>query len=113
MLKFGQLHLRVPISPHPHQHLNFYMYIFYPIVILVDLSYDCIFCSFDNTASLLAQLVKNLPASAGDTGLIPGLVRKNLLEKKMATHSSILAWEIPQAEEPCGLQFMGLQKSRT
>ena len=35
------------------------------------------------------------------------------LEKEMATHSSILAWEIPQTEEPGGLQSMGLQKSQT
>ena len=35
------------------------------------------------------------------------------LEKKMATHSSTLAWEIPRIEEPGGLQSMGLQKSRT
>ena len=35
------------------------------------------------------------------------------LEKEMATRSSILAWEIPWTEEPDGLQFMGLQKSRT
>ena len=31
----------------------------------------------------------------------------------MATHSSILAWEIPWAEEPSGLQSMGLQESDT
>jgi len=31
----------------------------------------------------------------------------------MATHSSILAWEIPQTEEPGGLQSMGAQKSQT
>ena len=30
----------------------------------------------------------------------------------MATHSSILAWEIPRTEEPGGLQTMGLQKSQ-
>ena len=35
------------------------------------------------------------------------------LEKKMATHSSILAWEIPWTEEPGGLQSMGSQKSGT
>ena len=35
------------------------------------------------------------------------------LEKEMATHSSILAWEIPWTEEPDGLQSMGLQKSWT
>ena len=32
------------------------------------------------------------------------------LEKEMATHSSILAWEIPWTEEPGGLQFMRLQR---
>ena len=35
------------------------------------------------------------------------------LEKEMAPHSSILAWEIPWTEEPGGLQSMGLQKSGT
>ena len=35
------------------------------------------------------------------------------LEKEMATHSSILAWEIPWTEEPGGLQSMGLQKNQT
>ena len=35
------------------------------------------------------------------------------LEKKMATHSSILAWEIPWTDESGGLQSMGLQKSQT
>ena len=35
-----------------------------------------------------------------------------LMEKEMATHSSILAWEIPRTEEPGGLQSMESQKSR-
>ena len=35
------------------------------------------------------------------------------LEKEMATHSNILAWEIPWTEEPGGLQSMGSQKSQT
>ena len=35
-----------------------------------------------------------------------------VLEKEMATHSSIFAWEIPWTEELDGLQFMGLQKVR-
>jgi len=43
-------------------------------------------------------VAKNLPADAGDVGLIPDLGRS--LEKEMATHSSILAWEIPWTEEP-------------
>ena len=45
-------------------------------------------------ASLVAQLVKNLPCNVGDLGSIPGL--GNPLEKGAATHSSILAWSIPQ-----------------
>ena len=36
---------------------------------------------------------------------------EDLLEKGMATHSGILAWEIPWTEEPGGLQSMGLQES--
>ena len=36
-----------------------------------------------------------------------------LLEKEMATLSSILAWKIPWAEEPGGIQSMGSQKSQT
>ena len=35
---------------------------------------------------------------------------ENSLEKQMATHSSILAWEIPWTEEPGRLQFMGSQR---
>ena len=37
---------------------------------------------------------------------------EDALEKEMATHSSILAWDIPWTEEPDGLQFMGLQRVR-
>ena len=40
------------------------------------------------------------------------LGQKDPLEKGMETHSSILAWRIPWAEEPGGLQSMGLQRSR-
>ena len=40
------------------------------------------------------------------------LGREDPLEKEMATHSSILAWEIPWTEEPGGLQFMGSQRVR-
>ena len=38
--------------------------------------------------------------------------REDPLEKEMATHSSIFAWEIPWREEPGGLQSKGLQKSQ-
>ena len=37
---------------------------------------------------------------------------KDPLEKEMATHTSILAWEIPLTEEPGGLQSMGSQRVR-
>ena len=56
-------------------------------------------------------MVKNLPASAGDVGAIPGLGRSPGVG--MAMHSSILAWRIPWTEEPGGLLSMGLQKSQT
>ena len=52
------------------------------------------------------SVVKNLPAMAGDVGLIPG--SEDPLEKEMGTHSSsILAWEIPWTEDPGGIQSMG------
>ena len=53
-------------------------------------------------------MVKNLPDSAGDACGTPGSGKS--LEKKMATHSCILAWEIPWREEPWGLQSMGGRK---
>ena len=48
--------------------------------------------------------------SAGDAGSIPE--SEDPLEKTVATHSSIRTWEIPQTEEPGGLQSMGLQRVR-
>ena len=59
---------------------------------------------------LVAQTVKNLPAIR-ETG-VQSLGQEDPLEKGMATHSSVLAWEIPWTEEPGGLQFVGSQ-SRT
>ena len=47
--------------------------------------------------------------NARDLGSIPGSGR-DLLEKEMATHSSILAWKIPWMEESGRLQSMGLQR---
>ena len=41
---------------------------------------------------------------------VPSLGREDPLEKEMATHSNILAWEIPWIEEPCGLQPKGLKR---
>ena len=51
---------------------------------------------------------KAFACNAGDPGLIPA--SEDPQEKEMATHSSILAWRIPRAEEPGGLQSMGLQR---
>ena len=62
-------------------------------------------------ASQVAPVVNNLPANAGDAGLIPEL--EDLMEQEMATHSSILAWKIPQTEEPGRLQSMGSQGDTT
>ena len=53
------------------------------------------------------SVVRNLPASAGDSGSTPSL--ENLLEEEMATHSSILAWKSPWTEEPGRLQSMASQ----
>ena len=56
----------------------------------------------------MAQRIKRLPARQ-ETG-VRSLVWEDLLEKEMATHSSILAWRIPQTEEPGGLQSTGSQR---
>ena len=64
-----------------------------------------------NWASLVAQMVKNLPAMQ-DTR-IQSLGQEDPLEKGMAAHSSVLAWRIPWTQEPGGLQSMGLQESDT
>ena len=58
-------------------------------------------------------MVKNLHANAGTAGdVVQALGREDPLEEEMATHSSILAWEVPWTEEPGGLQSMGSQKVR-
>ena len=61
-------------------------------------------------ALLVVQTVKNLPAM--QETWVQSLGWKDPLEKGMATHSSILAWKIPWAEELGRLRSMGLQ-SRT
>jgi len=59
-------------------------------------------------ASLVAQLVKSLPAMRETW--VQSLGREDPLEKEMATHSSILACRTPWTEEPGGLQSMGSQR---
>ena len=58
------------------------------------------------------SVVKNLPANSGDGGECGFHSGVLSLEEEMATHSSILAWEIPQIEEPSGLQSMWSQRIR-
>ena len=60
--------------------------------------------------SLVAQTVKHLPTMWKTR--VQSLGQEDLLEKEMATHSSILAWRIPWMEEPCRLQSMGSQRVR-
>ena len=55
----------------------------------------------------MVLVVKNPPASAGDIETqVRSLGQEDPLDKETATHSSILAWEIPWTEEPSRLQFM-------
>ena len=61
-------------------------------------------------ASLVAQMVKNLPTVLETQ--VRSLGQKDPLEKGMATHSSILAWRILWTEEPDGLQSRGSQRVR-
>ena len=53
--------------------------------------------------------VKNPPANTGDT--VQSLDQENPLEKEMATHPSILAWEIPWTEEPGGATVHGVTRA--
>ena len=59
-------------------------------------------------ASQVAQMVKNLP-TVQETQ-VRSLGQEDLLEKRMATHFSILAWKIPKTEGPDRLHTMGLQR---
>ena len=62
----------------------------------------------------MTQRVKNLPAmqKIRETQ-VQSLGQEDPLEKQMANHSSVLAWEIPWTDEPGGLQSMGSQESDT
>ena len=59
-------------------------------------------------ASLVAQMVKRLPTMQETQ--VQSLGQEDLLEKEMATHSSILAWKIPWMVEPGRLQSIGSQR---
>ena len=64
---------------------------------------------YDEWASLVTQMVKN--PSAMQKIRVQSLCQEDPLQKVMATHSSILAWEIPRTEELGGLQSKGSQES--
>ena len=59
-------------------------------------------------ASLVAQMVKNLPAMQETQ--VQSLGQEDPLQKGLATHSSILAWKVPWTEKPGRLQSMGSQR---
>ena len=71
------------------------------------LKYD----SLSRSAFLVAQTIKNLPAM--QETWVQSLSWEDPLEKGKATHSSILAWEIPWTEKPGGLKSMGHKESDT
>ena len=72
----------------------------------------CFICNrLGRVASLMAQMIKNLPAMQETLGSVPGL-GDPLEQEGMATHSIILALRIPWTEEPGGLQSMGSQRVR-
>ena len=59
-------------------------------------------------ASLVAQMVKRLPAM--QETWVRSVGSQDPLEEELAAHSSILAWRIPRTEEPGGLQSMGSRR---
>ena len=61
-----------------------------------------------NRASLVAQIVKNLPAMQKTR--VWSLGQEDPLEEGMATHTSIFAWRIPWTEEAGGPQPVGSQR---
>ena len=67
------------------------------------------FGKYLSLSTKVALVVKNLPANAGDVGSIPGSGRSP--EEEIATHSCIIAWEIPWTEELGELQSMGSQRA--
>ena len=85
-------------------------YLFKCLIFLISQRMKCELCFEYNRASLVAQLVKNLPAVQEAQG--SSLGQEDPLEKRMVTHSSILAWRIPWIEEPGGRQSMECFQAR-
>ena len=65
-------------------------------------------CLLENQASLVAQMIKCLPAMQETQ--VQSLFWDDPLEKEMAIYSSTIAWKIPRTEEPGGLQSVGSQR---
>ena len=84
-----------------------YIYIYMCIYIY---TCTCVYIHVHIPLSLVAQKVKNLPKMQETQ--VRSLGWEDLLEEEMATPSSIIAWRIPQTEEPGRLQSMGLQRVR-
>ena len=76
------------------------MFIFHPLLFSFLLEYNCF--------RLGGSVSKDLPAMQKTQ--VQSLGQEHPLEKGMATHSSVLAWEIPWTEKPGGLQSMGSQR---
>ena len=72
--------------------------------------FDALSCPFIVPVFPGSSDSKASACNTGDLGSIPG--SEDPLEKKMATHSSILAWKIPWTEEPSRLQSIGSQRVR-
>ena len=77
----------------------------YILIYLLGKLFDCYYCLL---TSLVVQKVKRLPKMQETR--VWSLVWEDPLEKKMATHSSILAWKIPWTEEPGWLLSRGSQR---
>ena len=68
---------------------------------------------FPGGASSLKKKKKSTAVQEMQEMQVWSLGWEDSLEKEMATHPSILVWEIPSTEEPGGLQSMGSKKSQT
>ena len=73
-------------------------------------SHEIIWWGSGEGTSLVAQMVKNLPAVLETW--VWSMGQEDPLEKGMANHSGILAWKIPWREDPGGLQCMGSERVR-
>ena len=90
------------IKTHPSLHTVTFVCVVRTLRVLADFKYTIWY------SSLVAQMVKNLPAMQETQ--VWSLGPEDSLEKGMATHSSILAWRILWTEEPGGLQSMWSQR---